>query len=183
LPSAPENESAYWLRPIIIEFRYSYVENPDKKNRLQRQAIRRFKDELLQEGPSILKWAVDGCRDYLQGGLKCPESTRVATDNYYDEMETFKFFSEDCLEESPGNKLNPTDAFEAYSKFCGRNRLTPLSRKSFSEKMKNKYTYNRTANKRFYEGVKLCSSPERVTAMTSCDNTDQIHVIEKSQLN
>jgi putative DNA primase/helicase len=183
LPSAPENESAYWLRPIIIEFRYSYVENPDKKNSLQRQAIRRFKDELLKEGPSILKWAVDGCRDYLQGGLKCPDSTRVATDNYHDEMDTFKFFSEDCLEESPGNKLNPTDALEAYSKFCGRNQLTPLSRISFSEKMKNKYSYNRTANNRFYEGVKLRSSPERVTVMTPCDNTDQMPVMEKSQLN
>jgi putative DNA primase/helicase len=55
----------------------------------------RLTEKLTAEGPQILQWCIDGCRDWLTNGLVVPEKVRQATDIYFSEQDMFARWLED----------------------------------------------------------------------------------------
>jgi putative DNA primase/helicase len=53
------------------------------------------------ELPGILRWAVDGCAEWLERGLAVPKEIEAATGAYRDEMDTFGQFLDDQCELDP----------------------------------------------------------------------------------
>ena len=60
-----------------------------------------LREKLKAEWPGILQWAVAGVVEYQRTGLAAPESVRKATDEYFEEENTFHQWIEDCCEVDP----------------------------------------------------------------------------------
>jgi putative DNA primase/helicase len=62
-----------------------------------------LQEKLKKEWPGILAWAVRGCLDWKNGGLKHPEKVRAATEKYRVERDTLgRFVTEYCSEDKEG---------------------------------------------------------------------------------
>jgi putative DNA primase/helicase len=162
-----QHDRAYLHRQQILEFKYSYVDDPDPDDPYQRQAVRRFKDDLLQERTQILRWAVEGCIQYLSDGLNIPESVRSSAPAFCAEVETVNEFVKKCIENYPGGRIGKTEAFKAYEDFCIRNSFQALKHLAFAKAMKNKFEGGRKSSLRFYKNVRLAPRDAKQSDLSS----------------
>jgi putative DNA primase/helicase len=79
-PHADSSDKPFWERLILIEFMWSYVQNPRKANERKRDIT--LKDRLLKESSGILGWLVKGCLIYLKDGLNIPDAIIEAGKKY-----------------------------------------------------------------------------------------------------
>jgi len=92
-PSVRDDDPAIWRRLLVVPFEQTIPEaerDPSVKARLR---------DPRELGPTILAWAVEGCRQWQAEGLRVPEAVRLATEAYRDEMATFSQFIEERCEE------------------------------------------------------------------------------------
>jgi hypothetical protein len=75
--------------------------------------------KLVAEYPGILAWAVRGCLDWQQNGLRCPDEVKLATDEYRNEQDLLGEFIRECCSTSPGDSARAADLFEAFQKYTG----------------------------------------------------------------
>jgi hypothetical protein len=65
---------------------------------------RHLAEKLKAKWPGILRWAIDGCVAWQQGGLNPPVVVLEATANYFDEQDLFRQWVEECCDVGPGKK-------------------------------------------------------------------------------
>lgn len=97
-----------------------------------------LKDFFTQPGnlPTILKWLIDGCKDYLKNGLNPPECVRKSTQNYREMYDKTGMFIKECCTIGEDKKVLRGDLNIAYRQWCSNpdNRHKPLgSQKFYSE--------------------------------------------------
>lgn len=90
-PALDGLDHALWDRMLLVPFVYQVPE--DKK-------IPHYERELLPEAPGILRMLVDGAREYLEGGLRPPETVRAATRDLRLDDPLYRFIAT-CLERDP----------------------------------------------------------------------------------
>jgi phage/plasmid-associated DNA primase len=100
-----------------------------------------LKDKLRVEWPAILRWMIDGCLEWQSDGLKPPEAVTVATNEYFEQQDTFARFVADCCNLLPGARLPPDKLRIPYNAWAVKNGEEPQSSKTF------------------YNTVKLCRLP------------------------
>jgi|GEM_PF-2079785 len=66
------------------------------------------------ESSGILNWALEGVRQWLEVGLKPPQSVIKATQEYRAEQNVFVRFAEACLEFDPQGKESATALYNTY---------------------------------------------------------------------
>lgn len=100
-------------------------------------------DELREELPGILAWAVRGCLDWLQGGLRPPDIARKATNEYRSEMNVIRdFIDRACLVEG---ECLLKDLFEYYVSWCRQQTFRHLGKKDFARELE-KQGFEKTSN-------------------------------------
>jgi putative DNA primase/helicase len=77
-PEIQDQTQSMWRRIHVVEFGVRF----DQDNTLGEQ--------LLQELPGILNWAVEGCQAWLRDGLVPPREVQEATASYRKEMRTLR---------------------------------------------------------------------------------------------
>jgi putative DNA primase/helicase len=79
-------------------------------------------DERLQRcRPAILRWLVEGCREWQTAGLNAPEEVRLATAEYRQaEDSVSQFVAEKCLT-MPQVRVKFSDFYAAFSEWCEAN--------------------------------------------------------------
>ena len=116
LPVIDARDKAMWDRVKVIQIIHRF----ERENSADRgEMIDRL---VSQEGPGILRWAVDGCLHYLHQRLKIePHAVSSATMAYRNKMDPIGRFIEDrCLD----NRLDPScwvffsDLYEAFVSWC-----------------------------------------------------------------
>jgi putative DNA primase/helicase len=60
----------------------------------------RLSEKLELEWPGILQWAIDGCVEWQQIGLKPPEAVCQATEEYLDAEDSFAQWLDDCCQQT-----------------------------------------------------------------------------------
>jgi putative DNA primase/helicase len=88
-PILDDQDDAAWRRVIRIPFTHK-VEKPDQtlKDRLANPLI---------AGPAVLAWAVRGCLEWQQGGLRAPVVIQEAIETYRTEMDPLEdFYDTSC---------------------------------------------------------------------------------------
>ena len=85
---------------------------PDKEQ--DKELIEKLKGELS----GILKWIVQGCLEWQNGGLQTPDEVKAATNDYRNEMDEIGIFLTECCILNPNVKTNPTNLYDAYKKWC-----------------------------------------------------------------
>lgn len=127
LPSVTDDTVFSSNRIWVIEFNRHFDESSQDKN---------LKEIFSQPEnlPTILKWLVDGCSDYMKrGGLDVPESVKKATANYRRLHDRIGSFIEECCEQGGTEKCQRGNLYVAYRQWCMRsdNKFNPLGSTTF----------------------------------------------------
>ncbi|MCP4254145.1 MAG: hypothetical protein GY775_12195 [Candidatus Scalindua sp.] len=141
------NDPAIWRRVKLVPFAVKILEE---------EQVQDLDDQLEEELSGILNWAVDGCLDWQRNGLQTPDEVISATKEYRNEMDTVNAFLGEYCTLSPTLKVNPTELFTAYKKFCELNGEVYLSMKDFGISLNTKgYEVKRSNGKNWRIGIEL----------------------------
>ena len=90
------------------------------------------REELREELPGVLAWAVMGCVEWYQHGLGTAAAVEAATAKYRSETDVMeRFLSEVCVV-GEGLKVEKQEMYEAYEKWCIEEDEEPRTPKSFT---------------------------------------------------
>ena len=112
LPRSDDNTVGYWrrVRANPFERQFDPAEEPD------------LEDTLRSELPGILRWIVEGARDYYDDGRRegpIPESVKTETDEYREEMDPLRVvFDAGYLEEIKDAWTSTEQLHSAYAAFA-----------------------------------------------------------------
>jgi putative DNA primase/helicase len=113
-------------------------------------------EKLLAERDGIMAWAVDGCREWQQIGLKPPAAVSAATEEYFEAEDALGRWLDEACER--GNNLSETSAvlFAAWKTWAELNGEFVGSIKRFSENLASRGFDNyRNRNVRGFRGLAL----------------------------
>nr|WTB11964.1 phage/plasmid primase, P4 family [Streptomyces antimycoticus] len=119
---------AFWRRMRLIPF--ERVVPDDRK-------IDNLADILvIEEGPGILGWLIDGARRYLAGGrdLTGPERVRIATTAYAETEDHTGRFYEECCRLGPDLRAEQTALYVAYRAWCHTEGALVMSSRAFASR-------------------------------------------------
>lgn len=153
-PTVAAGGDSFWRRVRIIPFDNQVPKNERNGN---------LKNELLEEAPGILQWAIDGCIDYLTNGLQEPEEVKTATSEYASEEDSLGRFIEDrVMFVDKSARIDQTDFRRAYKEWCDLNDEHELNATAFGRALKTRFDVETTRShgRRFYSGVMLVNGEE-----------------------
>jgi putative DNA primase/helicase len=155
-PTIKGTDHAIWRRIKLIPFNVTITEDEIDRN---------LEEKLMEELPGILIWIVQGCLEWQKGGLQTPEEVKGATDDYRNEMDEIgTFLAERCIMQ-PNIKVNPTDLYNAYKKWCEDTGEIVLSQKAFGTRLTERgFIADQSGGKRFRCGVGLLETRTACTA-------------------
>ena len=127
IPIGLTKEFSLRQRLLVIEFPYMYVDDVEAEaKKYPRQADKfRKKDPYLKEKlkahrQGMLRWLVEGCREWQQQGLSPPQSVIDRVNNLSDEEDYVSQFVADCLvyqeaePNKPQRRIACTSMFDAF---------------------------------------------------------------------
>lgn len=128
-PQIGGTDHAIWRRIRLVPFavRISPEERDDH-----------LIDKLKAELPGILRWAVEGCLEWLRQGLAAPPGVVVATNDYRVEMDVLGSFLTECCTSGNGMEVQSGRLYEAYSAWCERSHERAMTMTKFAEKLKER---------------------------------------------
>ena len=104
-------DNAIRRRLVMMPFLKTF---DDEENRNNKNLSENLADEL----PQIVAWAIEGAMDYLENGLpEIPDSIRDASDDYMEEQDTFSDWFNECIVEAKGGFLSNTQARNSYNHY------------------------------------------------------------------
>lgn len=80
----------------------------------------------------ILKWALDGAKQWLESGLEIPEIVRSSTQDYRADMDEIGQFLLDCCEKDTGSSQLTSKLYGAYKPWAEERNMKPVSQKAFA---------------------------------------------------
>lgn len=136
----------------VIEFNETFVSKDKRDDKLKEFF------EKPENLPTILKWLMDGCKDYLENGLNPPECVVKATKAYRDAYDRVGTFIRECCELGEGKKVIRGNLSAAYERWCRKpeNRFTPLgSQKFFNEMQLRGFSISKIQGDYYFKGIEL----------------------------
>jgi putative DNA primase/helicase len=95
----------------------------------------RLTEELREEWPGILAWAVQGCLDWQRDGLKAPAIVTGATDAYMDAEDRLSLWIADRCERNRGSWTAASHLFENWKTWAEAAGEFVGSQRRFSQDM------------------------------------------------
>lgn len=149
------NDEGFWRRFRFIHFGHVVPKDQRNPNLLE---------ELKEELPGILNWALNGLADWQENGLQTPQKILDECEQYRVDLDSVTEFLQENTEEKLSSRLPIKQLFERYIDWCNTNLKHPESNNSFNKRarwyfethMKGKVKPFRTNKDRGYEGVQLC---------------------------
>lgn len=75
-------------------------------------------DKLKVEWGAILAWMVQGCLEWQRDGLNAPEAVRSATQEYFEEEDSFRIWIEDRCDITPGEHTSTQTLFDSWAEWA-----------------------------------------------------------------
>jgi putative DNA primase/helicase len=152
-PKADGQDDALWQRLLLVPFVLSFVADPRQEHERKRDEF--IQDKLLKESSGIMAWLYKGYLEWRMHGLRPPEQVLMATQNFREENDTISQFIADCCIVAPGIRVNPTELYNAFAKFCSDEGIEPEKQSSFFSYIKTRFNKDKNARGRWYEGLCL----------------------------
>ncbi len=114
-----------------------------------------FPEKLKAERPIILRWVLDGCRMWLEEGLKPPAAVLRAVTEYRREMDVVSTFVNDRCEVKDGAYIRASDLYTAYVQWCGGNNEYLMSNTKFGAEITKKFRKEKRADANYFIGLQL----------------------------
>lgn len=138
-------DDAMRRRLALIEF----MHRPLKINR-------NLADELLAEGPAILRWMIDGCLAWQAEGLERPAAVVAATDEYFHDEDLIGSWIDECCDVAASHSEPSGLLFRSWSEFCKASSEDPRTATWFGTEMNRRGFYiDRARNGRPRFGIRL----------------------------
>jgi putative DNA primase/helicase len=152
-PHASSEDRALWERVHLIDFKWSFVDNPKKPEDRQRDA--KLPKKVKKEKAGILAWMVRGCLLWQQHGLKPPDSIKAATENYRKEEDLLGHFLAECCVLGENTEVQAGKLYHAYEDWCGHNKHKAITGTAFGLQMKKRFDACKGAHGIMYRGCGL----------------------------
>lgn len=130
---------------------------PFEANFTGKACIKNMEELLLEEGPAILRWAVDGCAYWQTDGLSPPAIVREATEHYFANQDVMgEWLSERC-EMGPEFWETPTRLFQSWRAYSKEAEIPVGTRASFNDRMETSgfRKLRERQRGRYWSGIKL----------------------------
>ena len=117
-----------------------------------------LQDKLRDEWPGILRWAIDGAREYQLKGLQPPKAVTKATDEYFEDQDILRQWIADCCEVGKGYWETPTILFNSWKAYAKAANVDSGDSKAFKDNLEKagyKQGNSRGRGGRFYDGIKI----------------------------
>lgn len=128
-PNVHEHTEGTWRRLRLVPF---HVVIPPERRDPELGA------KLAREADGILRWLVDGLRDYWAHGLQEPTAVVEATREYRSEQDVLEAFLSECCEVSPRALTPSAELYEAYRQWAlaqGEREEELLSERAFGQRL------------------------------------------------
>lgn len=154
-PHAPVDDYAFWKRIRSIPFEVSFVDDPQAAN--EKKVDRSLPNKLKTEAPGILRWLVEGCREYQELGLNAPETVMAATRQYQRDEDTVMDFLEENCEIDPDGQCSASMIYRQYKRWSEQGGMKPMSQTAFGRDMGKRFNRARDPKNRklVYDGLRL----------------------------
>ena len=129
-PNIEGTSHATWRRIRLIPFEVRFEEGNNMKKNLY--------NELIQELPGILNWAIEGCLKWLRDGLEPPAEVKAATTSYRQQSDTVLNFLNELCRVDPSSSVNSSKFYKTYKQWCHNNAEYSIGKQHFTESMNNK---------------------------------------------
>jgi putative DNA primase/helicase len=114
---------------------------------------------LRKEWPGILRWAIDGCLDWLQNGLVRPACVTASTAAYFEDQDIMGQWLAQCCKVEIGNEriwTSSSDLYRSWTAFAKTAGIKVESQKAFVAALqKRRITPHRTMHGRGFYGIEL----------------------------
>lgn len=148
-PEIRGQDNAIWRRIRLIPFNVTIPEKEQDKN---------LADKLEKELAGILTWAVQGCIEWQESGLKEPPQVLSATKSYQEEMDVVQEFLDECCDIEPALSAPVRQLYQCFVEWCENYRVQACSKKKFSMSLQKKgFIDTHTRYGARYQGLKLRS--------------------------
>jgi P4 family phage/plasmid primase-like protien len=139
-------DDGIWRRIRLVPFIVSFADRDDKQ----------LSEKLRREAPGILRWMVDGLKQWRLHGLMPPKEVLDATAQYRaDEDLLMRFVADEC-EVGKGFETPARALYDRYKDWARRNHEAEVSERKFADGMKEHGWGKKATNTgRVYLGVKL----------------------------
>jgi putative DNA primase/helicase len=152
LPRVPSDDSALWRRLRVVPFDV-VVQHPDAG----------LPDRLALERGAILAWAIEGYRQYADGGLQEPAAVSAATDRYQLSADTLARFIDDRCLTGGAHYASSRALWHAWTDWCNDAGEKPgPSEKAFSQTLeRHGYTKRKTRAGMVWDGLALQATDDQ----------------------
>jgi putative DNA primase/helicase len=120
-------------------------------------------EELKQEWPGILDWAIEGCLEWQRIGLAPPSVILDATKEYLDEEDAIgRFIKEKCDLADKSASEDVSDLYNSYKEWCDAFGERPISTKRFSQNLSDRKIQkgqNSKTRRALFRGIRLLERP------------------------
>jgi putative DNA primase/helicase len=143
-PQILGTDHAIWRRIHLVSFTVTIPEAQQDKKLIEK---------LNAEMPGILAWAVRGCLDWQQNGLRAPDEVTQDTTAYRDDMDDVGQFLREMCTLQPYAKVRSSALHKAYLDWGGEAAPT---QKSFAMRLiEHGYATTRGKTGHFWQGIGL----------------------------
>lgn len=116
----------------------------------------RLPEKLQAEAGGILQWAIEGCQQWLTGGLRAPAAVIAATDEYLEQEDQFVNWITDCCEVSALFSFAAKPLYASYKAWAERSGEYPVPQKRWAQQMVTRgFESKRTKSGVMYAGIKV----------------------------
>ncbi len=146
-PIITGDDDGIWRRLVLISFnrRFSADEQDPQ-----------LEKKLLAERDGILGWILEGVREYLKTGITLSPRMKAEVNAYRKESDVLGEFLEEKTQPAALGKIEQQDLYRRYQLWCEYNGLKHQSKKSFSQRLKERgYSEGKSGKNRYYVGLEL----------------------------
>jgi putative DNA primase/helicase len=145
-PKVRGTDHAIWRRVKLIPFD---VIIPDD------QADQTVPERLRAEYPGIFAWAVRGCLEWQEIGLRPPDAVGKATSAYRTSQDVVGQFLTECCTTDPADRVKASELFGAFKAWSERGAMKVMTQNEFGEDLTERGFERFTNNGTRYKGIAL----------------------------
>lgn len=129
LPAIVGTDNGIWRRVRVIPFEVKFSEEQQDKSLM---------DQLIEELPGILNWAIEGCLAWQKKGLITPKKVESAVSDYHKDADTVHgFISSECVMD-PRSSVGASELYNAYDSWTQNQGVFTLSKPLFGKRLGEK---------------------------------------------
>lgn len=141
LPAVNDHSQGFWRRFLVITFNRNFLNDPDRKTKDQIKA--QFKDQ----GPALLRWALEGAaRLVLNRAYTEPESHLATLVEWKRDTNDVAVVAYKCFAATPDKETPSAELYATYQEVCEAEGLKPVSHVAFGKKMTALFGKTRRSN-------------------------------------